>query len=97
VAELTKLGLMKPAGLKVFEERDAKREYSYETTRQTPFDPLLEKKFRANKKAWAFFEAQPPGYRKTLTFWVMNAKREETRMGRLEKLIEASANGKRIT
>ncbi len=97
VAELTKLGLMKAAGLKVFEERDAKREYSYEQTRQTPFDPLLEKKFRANKKAWAFFEAQPPGYRKTLTFWVMNAKREETRMGRLEKLIEASANGKRIT
>jgi uncharacterized protein YdeI (YjbR/CyaY-like superfamily) len=96
VAELTKLGRMTPAGLKVFEERDAKREYAYEQTRQTPFDPSLEKKFRANKKAWEFFEAQPAGYRKTLTYWVMSAKREETRLGRLEKLIAASAAGKRL-
>src|SRR5688572_33112290 len=35
VGELTKLGLMKEAGLKVFNEREAKREYSYEQTRAT--------------------------------------------------------------
>src|SRR3990170_7609951 len=89
VAELTKLGLMNEAGLKVFNAREAKREYSYEQTRATPFSPQLEKAFRAQKKAWAFFEAQPPVYRKTLTFWVMSAKREETQRSRLEKLIEA--------
>lgn len=97
VDELTKLGLMSEAGLKVFNGRDAKREYSYEQTRQAEFSDELAKKFRANKKAWTFFEAQPPGYRKTLTFWVMSPKKEETRLSRLEKLIETSAAGKRIT
>ena len=97
VGELTKLGRMTPAGLKVFEERDAKREYSYEETRSRTFDSAIEKTFRGNKKAWKFFEEQPPGYRKMMTFWVMSAKRDETRLARLEKLIEASAAGKRIT
>ena len=95
VAELTKLGRMAPAGLKAFEERDAKREYAYEETRSRSFTPEQEKTFRANKKAWAFFEAQPPGYRKTHIFWVTSAKKEETRAARLEKLIAASAAGQR--
>jgi len=97
VAELTKLGRMTPAGLKVFEARDAKREYSYEQTRQAEFSEEIAQTFRANKKAWAFFEDQPPGYRKTLTFWVMSPKKEETRRARLERLIAASAAGERVT
>src|SRR5688572_2750754 len=97
VGELTKLGLMKPAGLKVFEEREAKREYSYEQTRQMELSEELAKKFRANRKAWTFFEAQPPGYQKTMTFWVMSPKKDVTRLARLAKLIEFSAAGKRLT
>jgi uncharacterized protein YdeI (YjbR/CyaY-like superfamily) len=97
VAELQALGLMKPEGLRVFEARDPKREYSYEQTRTVSLDAALEKKFRAKKKAWAFFVAQPPGYQRTLSFWVMSAKREETRLARLEKLIATSAGGNRIT
>ena len=97
VGELTKLGLMKPAGLKIFEARDAKREYSYEQTRQAEFSAEIAKTFRANKKAWKYFEEQPPGYRKSLTYWVMSPKKEETRLKRLEQLIEFSAAGKRIT
>lgn len=96
VAELKELGRMTPAGLKAFETRETKRDYAYEETRSRTFTPELEKQFRANKKAWAFFEKQPPGYRKTLTFWVTSAKREETRQSRLEKLIAASAAGKRV-
>ena len=94
--ELTKLGRMTPAGRKAFEERDTKRDYSYEETRQRSFTPEQEKTFRANRKAWAFFEKQPPGYRKTLIYWVTSAKKEETRATRLGKLIEASAAGRRI-
>jgi uncharacterized protein YdeI (YjbR/CyaY-like superfamily) len=60
------------------------------------FSPELEKKFRAKKKAWEFFEAQPPSYRKMATFWVMSAKQEETRAKRLERLIGDSAAGRRI-
>ena len=96
VAELKKLGRMKPAGLKAFEERVAKRDYAYESARPAEFSAELERKFRTNRKAWAFFEAQAPYYRRTLTFWVMTAKKEETRLSRLEKLIAASAAGKRV-
>jgi uncharacterized protein YdeI (YjbR/CyaY-like superfamily) len=96
VGELTELGRMTPAGRRVFEERDAKREYSYEETRRREFSPEIEKKFRAKKKAWAFFEAQPPGYRRTITFYVMSAKKEETRLSRLNRVIDASAAGRRI-
>jgi len=98
VAELTKLGRMKPAGLAVFEKRDASQAagYSYER-KEAQFDAAMEKRFRANKGAWTFWEAQPPYYRRTLTYWVISAKREETKEARLEKLIAASAEGRRIT
>jgi uncharacterized protein YdeI (YjbR/CyaY-like superfamily) len=93
VAELKKLGKMTPAGLKAFEERVAKRDYAYEA-RRAELAPGYVKRF--SKKAWAFFENQPPYYRRTLSFWVMSAKKEETRLARLEKLIAACAAGKRL-
>lgn len=60
------------------------------------FGPDFERRFRARSDAWEFFQAQPPGYRRTATRWVMSAKREETRLRRLETLIEDSAAGLRI-
>lgn len=96
VAELTKTGKMTAAGLKAFRERDVRRDYSYEETRRRSFTPGQEKEFRAHRKAWTFFEAQPPGYRKAVIFWVTSAKKEETRAARLGKLIEASSAGRRI-
>ena len=97
VGELTKLGLMRPAGLKVFEERHASQAegYSYER-RDAQLDAVMEKHFRANKDAWKFWEAQPPYYRRTLAWWVISAKRDETKTKRLAQLIEASAKGKRL-
>jgi uncharacterized protein YdeI (YjbR/CyaY-like superfamily) len=96
VGELTKLGLMEPPGLRAFEARDVtKQGYSYEQ-RPAELEPDYEKRFKKSKKAWKFFEAQPPYYRKTLTFWVMSAKREETRLKRLNRLIEESENERRI-
>jgi uncharacterized protein YdeI (YjbR/CyaY-like superfamily) len=53
--------------------------------------------FKKSKTAWAFFEAQPPGYRRTLTWWVMSAKQDETKDRRLAKLIERSVAKKRVT
>ena len=98
VGELTKLGRMKPAGLAVFEKRDASQAegYSYER-KVAQLDEAMEKKFRTNKAAWAFWEAQPPYYRRMLSWWVISAKRDETRAKRLEQLIAASAEGRRIT
>ena len=95
--ELTKLGRMRPAGLAAFAARDEakSRVYAFENApRELP--PADEKKFRANRKAWKFFNEQPPGYRRLAIFWVTGAKREETRARRLAQLIEDSANGRRL-
>src|SRR5262249_43488984 len=95
--ELIAEGLMKPPGLRAFRERDEQktRQYSYERE-QGKLDPALETALRANRKASSFFDGQPPGYRRTVIFWVMSAKREETRARRLAHLIECSANDCRI-
>jgi uncharacterized protein YdeI (YjbR/CyaY-like superfamily) len=96
--ELSKLGLMHAAGLAAFEKRDGDRSaiYAYEQ-RQTATLPLgFEKRFRANRKAWAFFQSQPPWYRRTSTYWVISAKKEETRCKRLRVLIDCSARKQNI-
>lgn len=97
VEALISLGRMQPAGLRAFHDRDQEktRKYSYEREHQQ-LDGALEAALRANKKASAFFETQPPGYRKLATFWVMSAKKDETRARRLAHLIERSASECRI-
>lgn len=98
VAVLTGLGRMRPAGVQAFERRTDKRSsiYAYERRNVAALDEASEARFRRKKKAWAFFEAQAPWYRRTATHWVISAKREETREKRLAKLIDDSANGRRI-
>ncbi len=54
---------------------------------EEPYNGILKK----NKAAWDFFHAQPPWYRKTAGWWVISAKKEETRLKRLQILIETSA------
>ena len=95
--ELERLGLVHPAGRAAFEKRDEARSriYSYEN-RSRGFDAPTEAEFRKRKQAWSFFETQPPSYRKTAAFWVMSAKREETRERRLKTLIEASSQRRRV-
>jgi len=96
MGELSKAGLMTPAGLAVFENRSASRAHGYTYGNRTPFDAATLAAFRTKKKAWAFFERQPPGYRRLLAHWVMSAKREETRGRRLAKLIAECAGGRRL-
>jgi len=95
---LKRLGFMQPRGLEAFEKRDPARSgiYSFEN-RPRRFAPALDRRFRASKKAWAFFQAQPPGYRRLMIFLVMSAKQDETKERRLARLIEASANQTRLT
>jgi uncharacterized protein YdeI (YjbR/CyaY-like superfamily) len=69
--------------------------YSYENTPKT-FTPADEKKFRANRKAWEFFNAQAPSYRRIAVYWMMSAKKEETHTARLAKLIDLSGKGRRL-
>jgi len=97
VAELTKQGRMRPAGLAAFARRDETKSEVYSFERKAAsFDEETLKNLRGNKKAFAFFEAQPPGYKKVMAHWVMSAKRPETRENRLGLLIDASKRGERI-
>lgn len=95
--ELEAEGRMRPAGLAAFRARDAAKPapYSFES-KPLELDAASEKKLRANKRAWTFFQAQAPWYRRTTTFWVMSAKREETRARRLATLIAHCAKGTTI-
>jgi len=94
VRKLTKQGLMHPAGLKAFAARNAKKSgiYSYEQRKNPKFTREQEKQFRANKTAWEFFRSQVPWYQRVTTYWVISAKREETKIKRLSLLIENSQN-----
>ncbi len=86
VAELTNLGRMHPAGVRAYEARDPARaaSYSFEQREEArKLAPAYEAQLKANAKAWAFFQAQPPYYRRTVSRWVMSAKKEETRLKRL--------------
>jgi len=91
-------GRMEPAGLEAFEARDEAKSgvYSFEQRENAKLDGKAEANFKANRAAWKFFQAQPPGYRKIAAFYVMSAKREETRDRRLQRLIADSEAGRRI-
>ena len=96
-AALEAEGRLRPAGVAAFERRDLKApgKYSFEN-KPTRLAPPLEKRFRANARAWAFFVAQPPGYRRTATFYVMSAVKDETKVRRLTTLIEDSDAQRRL-
>jgi uncharacterized protein YdeI (YjbR/CyaY-like superfamily) len=96
--ELIALGRMAPKGLNAFEARCDERFaiYSYEQRKAAQLDAADEKQFRANEKAWDFFQAQPPGYRRLMLYWVTSAKRPDTRQKRLAELIDYSVRQRRI-
>jgi uncharacterized protein YdeI (YjbR/CyaY-like superfamily) len=96
IQELKKLGLVHTRGLKAFEARAAENTYSYEQRNVAKLGGRFEKLFRANKTAWDFFRSQAPSYQRTATWWVISAKKEETKVKRLERLIEDSALGQSI-
>jgi len=95
---LKKQGIVHSAGLQAFLRRTEDRSaiYAYEQRTGQKLTAQYEKLFRANKRAWTFFQAQPPWYQRTSSWWVISAKREETRMKRLARLIDDSAHGRPI-
>ena len=95
--ELIALGIMQPAGIQAFKSRQGKRSgvYSFEQ-KEISFDKHQEQEFKKEKDAWRFFQSQAPWYRRTATWWVISAKREETKEKRLRILIADSAAGRTI-
>lgn len=98
VGELAAQGLMLPAGLGAFARRRQERSgvYSHEQAGEPQLAVEHEALFRERSEAWAYFRAQPPSYRKAAIWWIVNAKRPETRARRLATLIDDSAAGRRV-
>lgn len=90
-------GRMHPSGLAAFRARTktAASPYSFEA-RQVRLDPALEKRLRANRRTWEYWQSQPPGRRRTSTFFVMSAKKPETRERRFALVVEWAEKGKPI-
>jgi uncharacterized protein YdeI (YjbR/CyaY-like superfamily) len=94
---LKELGRMRPAGLEAYQARRENKSgiYSYEqrsVNLAEPYNTLLKK----NKTAWSFFQTQSPTYRKAISWWIISAKKPETRLTRLETLIAFSVKGQRL-
>jgi len=98
VKELTEQGRMQPGGVAAFALRSEAKSgiYAYENRKTAVLDKADEKRFRSNRKAWEFFQRQPPGYRQNAIWYVVTAKQEETRRKRLEKLVAESEAGRRL-
>jgi uncharacterized protein YdeI (YjbR/CyaY-like superfamily) len=97
IERLKKEGKMHAAGLAAYEQRDPKRTgiYAFENAPRE-LSAEYEKEFRKTKGAWEYFQTYPPYLKKTVSYWVMSAKKEETRAARLQRLIESAARGERI-
>lgn len=89
--ELIKQGRMRPPGLAAF-TKGTPSKYSFES-RPATLDPAYEKRLKADEKAWAFWQGEPPGRRRLVTFWVMSAKQEETRPRRFQILFDRLKRG----
>lgn len=98
VGELTELGLMQPAGLAAFAARTEARSsiYAFEQPDTVDLEPKMTARFQANEAAWRYWLEQPFSYRKTAIWWVISAKRDETKQKRLMALINDSAEGRRL-
>lgn len=95
VKVLIKSGKMKPAGMHVFENRNDEQGYSSEQ-RNASLAKEYEEQFKENSQAWLFFSNLAPFYKRESIWWVMSAKREETRIRRLRILIASSEAGLKI-
>jgi uncharacterized protein YdeI (YjbR/CyaY-like superfamily) len=100
IAKVKKLideGRMTEAGLAEFEKRSADRTAIYSFERDSvAFPPALAKQFKAERKAWDFFQSQSPYYRRLATWWVVSARRDDTRQRRLLQLIDDSSAQRRV-
>ncbi|MFL5686978.1 MAG: YdeI/OmpD-associated family protein [Chloroflexota bacterium] len=97
VAKLTAQGRMRPAGLAAYGARDPGKTaiYSYEQAEAALSDEETAL-IRADEAAWVDWQRRAPSYRRTVTHWIVSAKKPETRARRLDALIDASAAGEPV-
>ncbi len=95
--ELLKMGLVQAAGKKVYDATSPNRprDSSYEQEVRV-LSPNFVRLLKRNKKAWEYFSNEAPWYQRTVSFWVMSAKKDETQLRRLKRLIADCEQGLRL-
>ena len=98
VQELTKQCRMRTAGIAAFEAKKQEKTgvYAFEREKPAELAPVEVREFKKNRQAWTFFESVAPSYRRVITHWVVSAKQPATRARRLEQLMQACAEQRRI-
>jgi uncharacterized protein YdeI (YjbR/CyaY-like superfamily) len=96
MADLKGAGRLHAAGLRVFEERDRRKDASYSYERPPlELEPAMLARLKADSSAWEHWQAEQRSYRRAASYWVMSAKKPETRERRFAELLEVSHAGKR--
>ena len=95
-AELEAEGRIEPPGAAARARFDPAQHTPYSFETRPELAPEYQRVFASDEAAWAFFQAQPPGYRRTAAHWIMSAKRSETRERRLQQMIDCSREGERL-
>lgn len=94
--ELLAAGRVHPSGLRAWAQRDSVQAAPAVAARQADLGPEMQQRFEADEAGWAWFQTQPPGYRRQVTWWVMEARRPETRERRFERLLADSRSNRRV-
>lgn len=95
--ELKAEGRVTPAGQAAFDAKTEDRTGVYSAEQgDITLEPGEIELLRSNAAAWAYWEKAPRSYRKPATWWVVSAKKPETRERRLRQLIECSERGERV-
>jgi uncharacterized protein YdeI (YjbR/CyaY-like superfamily) len=89
---------MAPAGLRAFAARKTDKSviYAYEQRENPMLSEAEVNALKTDAQAWAYFSSRPPSYRKTATWWIVSAKKPETRSKRLAQLISDSHAGRPV-
>ena len=98
VEQLSAEGRMGPAGLEAFARRRASHSGSTRTSSRASRNSATSsaRRFERRPGSWEFLQAQAPSYRKAVLWWVVNAKRAETRATRLATVVDECAAGRQV-
>jgi uncharacterized protein YdeI (YjbR/CyaY-like superfamily) len=92
-AELKSRGLLAAPGL---ERAPTSRSGDAPRPSATAIPSYIEKRLKADPRAWQYFEQLAPSYRRAYIGWIESAKREETKEKRLREALSLLAAGKKL-
>jgi uncharacterized protein YdeI (YjbR/CyaY-like superfamily) len=97
-AALTEQGKVTEAGAAAYARRTQEKSkvYAYEQAEDAELSVHEIAELKRSGSAWQFLQETPPSYRRVVLYWVVRAKKPQTRAARFHKLLQACAAGERL-